>query len=104
MAHWVCHSPLKELDYNNFSERKGIIEDLEDNLTGTQMDASNTDNLAVAEGANTNEAITAVHKYRNDMEMYLEEEYKIEAYQETMQIDIENIDKIENIHKHYTKQ
>ena len=30
--------------------------------------------------------------------------HKTKSYQETMNIDIENINKIENSHKHYTKQ
>ena len=38
------------------------------------------------------------------MEIDIEEEHKTEAYQETMNIDIENIAKIENSHKHHTKQ
>ena len=35
------------------------------------------------------------------MEIDLEEERKIEAYEETLKIDIENINKIENIHKYH---
>ena len=35
------------------------------------------------------------------MEIDLEEEQKIEAYEETLKIDIENINKIENIHKYH---
>ena len=73
MAHWVCHSPLKELDYNNFSERKGIIEDLEDNLTGSPLYASNTDDLPVAEYENSDEAITTVAKGIKETDIDLEE-------------------------------
>ena len=38
------------------------------------------------------------------MEIDTETEHTTEAYQETIKIDIENNDKIENSHKHYTKQ
>ena len=38
------------------------------------------------------------------MEIDHKEEHKTEAYQETMNSDIENINKIENSHKQYTKQ
>ena len=65
---------------------------MEANLTGAPIDASNTDNLVVAEEANDYEAIASVAKSSNDMEIDIEEEHKIEAYQETMNIDIENIE------------
>ena len=44
-----------------------MIEDLEDDLTGSPIDASNTDNAVVDEEANTDESITAVAKDINDM-------------------------------------
>ena len=52
---------------------KKIIEDLEANLTGTSIDASNPDDLVLAEEGNSNESITVVAKASNDMEIYLEE-------------------------------
>ena len=48
-------------------ERKRIIQYLEDNLTGAPIDASNPDNLAVAEVENDYETITEVAKARNEM-------------------------------------
>ena len=74
------------------------------NLTGAPIYASNFYYLAVAEESNDDEAITEVDKAINETEIDLEEEHKTEAHQETMEIDIEEIDKIENIHKQYTKQ
>ena len=44
-----------------------MIEDLEANLTGAPIDASNHDDLAVAEEVNADESITAVAKDRNEM-------------------------------------
>ena len=58
----------------------------------------------MAKEENSDKSITAVAKSRNDMEIDLQEEQKTEAYQEIMNIDIENINKIVNIRKHYTKQ
>ena len=80
-----------------------MIEDLEANLTGSPIYASNTDNSAVTEEANAYEAINAVVKSSNDIEIYIEEEHTTEDYQETMNIDIENSGKIKKRHKHYTK-
>ena len=57
----------------------------------------------MAEKKNSDETITEVAKASNEMQINLEEEHKTESYQETMNIDIENIDKIENSHKYYTK-
>ena len=67
---------------------------MEDNLTGAPIDASNYDSLVVAEEAKADEAITEVSEANNEIKIDLEEEHKTEAYQETMNIDIENIDKI----------
>ena len=77
---------------------------MEANLTRATIDVSNNDNLAVAEYVNADEAITELAKARNEMEIDTKEEHKTEAYQETMNTDIENIEKTENSHKHYTKQ
>ena len=57
----------------------------------------------MAEKKNYDETITEVANASNEMQINLEEEHKTESYQETMNIDIENIDKIENSHKYYTK-
>ena len=81
-----------------------MIEDLEANLTGKPIDASNTDNSAVSEEENPDESITELAKTSKDMEIYIKEEHKIEAYQNIMKIDIENINTIEKRHKNYTKQ
>ena len=61
---------------------------MEANLTGKPIDASNPDNLTVAEEENSDEAITAVAKDRNDMGINIEEEHNKEAYKETMNIYI----------------
>ena len=53
-AHWVGHSKLKELFINDFFKRKQMNEEMEAELT--EMD-SRTDNLAVTEEANVDEAI-----------------------------------------------
>ena len=44
-----------------------MIEDLEDELTWPSKKTSNTDNLAVTEEANVDEAITAESKAGNEM-------------------------------------
>ena len=43
MSHWVGHSDLKELEINDFFERKNVIEDMEAELTEAPK-TSNTDN------------------------------------------------------------
>ena len=65
---------------------------MEASLAGAPIDASNIDGLAVAEEENSDEAITAVAKSSNEMEIDLKQKKKIESYQKTMNIDIENID------------
>ena len=65
---------------------------------------SKTDNSAVTEEANVDKAITAEAKDSNKMEIYLKEERKTQAYQETMNIDIENIKTFEKRNKVYTAQ
>ena len=77
---------------------------MESGLTGSLKKTKNTDNLAVAEEANVDEAITAESMSRNDVEIYFTEELKTRAYKYTMNIDIENIDTFENRKKVYTTQ
>ena len=80
-----------------------MIEDLEDYLTGALEDDSNTNDADLAEVENADKSITAVYKARNEMGIDLKEEQKTQAYKETMDIDIENINTIEKIQKVYTK-
>ena len=54
-SHWVGHSDRKQWDINDSLKRKQIIEDMEDELTEALEISSNTDNLAVNEGANVDE-------------------------------------------------
>ena len=68
-----------------------MIEDLEDELTRALKKTPNTDNQAVAEEANVNEAVTAETKASNDMDIYLKKELNTQEYKEKMNIDIENI-------------
>ena len=79
-AHWVGHLLLKYLYYNYFFERKHMVEDLEADLTGAPIDSLNTEYLEVAEETNPDEAITAVAKASNDMEIDLKEERNKESY------------------------
>ena len=58
----------------------------------------------MAEEANVDEAISAEYKASNNMEIDLKEERKTQAYKETMNIDIENINTFENRKKVYTTQ
>ena len=80
-----------------------MTEDLKANQTGSRIDASNLEYLVVAEETNSDEAITAVSKANNNMEIDIEEEHNTEAYQETINIHIENINKIEKRHTKYSK-
>ena len=57
----------------------------------------------MAKGANINESITAEAKASNDMEIDLKDEQNTKAYEDTMNIDIENINTIEKRNKLYTK-
>ena len=76
-------------------------------MTGARIDATNTEVLVVDVESNSEEDITAgskvskINEASNEMEIDIEEEKNTEAYQETLNIDIENIDRIENIHKHH---
>ena len=44
--------------------------------------------------------VSKINESRNDMEIDLEEEQKTEAYKSIMNIEIENINKIETIYNH----
>ena len=57
-----------------------MIEDLEANLCGNLIYASNTENLVVAKDENSDEASTVLAKASNEMGIDLEYEQKIEAY------------------------
>ena len=81
-----------------------MIEYLGAELTEALKETSNTDNLAVAEEANVDEAITAESKAINEMENYPKYEKNTKSYEEKMNVDIENINTIEKINKVYTKK
>ena len=68
-----------------------MIGDLETGLTGALKETSNTDNLAVAEEENVDEAIIEGSKASNEMEIDIKYKQKTEAYEETMNINIENL-------------
>ena len=76
-----------------------MIDYLEADLIGALIDASNTDDVALAELANADETITAEPKASNVMDINLKEEQRTESYKETMKIDIENINTIEKWRK-----
>ena len=80
-----------------------MIEDLKDVLTGSPIDASNTDDAALSELENEDKAITAVDKASNETAIDIKEEQKTESYKETMNIDIENINTIKKRNNLYTK-
>ena len=79
-SHWVENYKLKELDINDLSERKQIIEDMEAEMTEAPKKTSNTENLAVAEEKNVDEAVTAESKASNKMEIYPKKERNKKAY------------------------
>ena len=81
-----------------------MIEDLESDLTGSPIDASNADDVALDEVENSDEAITVESKSINEMKPDIKEEKNTKSYKETMNIDIENMNTIEKIHKVYTKR
>ena len=56
-VHLVVHSGLKELDTIGLFERKQMIEDMEAELTESSKVNSKTENLAVTEEADVDEAI-----------------------------------------------
>ena len=53
-----------------------MFEYLKPDLTGAQIDTSNANNVDFSEVKNADEAITAVAKDSNEMEIYLKEEWK----------------------------
>ena len=57
-----------------------MIEDMEDELTEVSEISPKTNNLAVTEEANVDEAITAEVKASNTMEIYPQKERKTKAY------------------------
>ena len=67
---------------------------MEAELAGSLKENSNNDNLTVAEETNPDEAITEVSKDSNRMEIYLKDEQNTKTYEETMNIDIENVNTI----------
>ena len=81
-----------------------MIEDLEADFTGEPKEASNTDDVALAEVANADEVITAEAKASNEMKKIPKNEWNTESYKEIINIYIENIKTIEKRHKVYTKQ
>ena len=103
----VEHLLLKEFYYNDSVESKIIIEDLEANLAGAPIDAKNLEVPEVSAEENYDEDITArgkvnkINESRDEVEIDIEEEQNIESYKVTLNIDIENIVKIENIHNHH---
>ena len=58
----------------------------------------------MAEEANVDETITAEAKVRNEFENDLKDEQNTKYYEEKMNINIENINKIEKRNKLYTKK
>ena len=70
-------------------------------MTGKTIDSLHTEDSAVAEEANSDEAITAVAKASNELEIDLEEGQNSESCKETMNVDIEHVITIEKKHKHY---
>ena len=65
-----------------------MIEDLEAGLNGSPIDASITDDVALAEVENSDEAITAEAKASNDMVNDIKEEQWTESYKDTMRREV----------------
>ena len=80
-----------------------MIGDLEAEPTGASKEGSNTDNLAVAEEANIDEALTAEAKAGNEMENDLKDEQNTKSYEDNINIYIESINTIEKRNKVYTE-
>ena len=57
----------------------------------------------MAEDSDVNEVITEESKASNEMKIDLKDEQNTKAYEETIKIDIGNINKIEKRKKVYTK-
>ena len=79
-SHWVGKLCLKELDTNDLSVIKQIIEEIEAGLTEASETNLKTDNLAVTEEANVDESITAESKASNKMEIDLQKEHITKSY------------------------
>ena len=83
-----------------------IIDELEGSLTGAPIDATNHEVTEVTIESNYDYYSTSgfnfrkINKYIDEMEIDFREEWMIEKYKVTLNIDIENIIKIENIHNH----
>ena len=84
----------KKLNINDFFDRKYIIEYLETLMTGALKKTSKTDSLELAEESDVDEAITAEAKDNNEMKNDLNDEQNTKAYEDKMNIDIENINTI----------
>ena len=76
-------------------------------LTGAPIDDRNTEMLVVDAEENSDRDITEgsnsikISKASDEMEIDLKEKQKTEAYQDTLNIDIENTNKAKNTHKHH---
>ena len=86
-----------------FFERKQIIEDMEAEMSKALNIYIYIDNLAVAEEEHFDEDITTEAKSRNYIYIDLKEAQKKQAYKETMNIYIENINGFENRKKVFYK-
>ena len=75
---------------------------MEAELTGALKINSKTDNSAVTEEANVDEAITEESKDNNRMKIELKHVQNTQSYEESMNIYIENINTFENRNKVYT--
>ena len=84
----------KKLNINDFFDRKYIIEYLETLMTGALKKNSKTDSLELAEESDVDEAITAEAKDNNETKNDLNDEQNTKAYEDKMNIDIENINTI----------
>ena len=60
-------------------DRKQFIEDLEADLNGSPKETSNTDDLALAEVENSDEAITTEANASNETENDINEEWKTKS-------------------------
>ena len=75
---------------------------MEAELTEAYKINPNTDNSAVTDDANFDEAITSEARASSKMEMFLQKERTNQAYKKTMNIDIENINTFEKRNREYT--
>ena len=76
-------------------------------MTGSPIYATNHELSAVDVESNSDEDVTAgvkvskIDEYSDEMEIYLEEEPKMEVYKVKLNIDIENIENFENIRNNH---